>query len=342
MINKILMIQENNKSPFFILVSQSSFVVFILFVFKGFIFINRKFKKYKIKKKIIEYNDHLKDDDKDEYNDYLKDDDKDEYNDYLKDDDKYNFNDNNFKDDDKYNFDYNFKDDDKYNFDDNFKRRLKSFFLWNMTSLFLVIMIYSSLESFKNLEISTFIMLKNFSIITTAFLELYIFNKKIGLNNFFAFILIIIGSTNLHPSNSLKGYFYVLTNILSTSLFTISMRYIVLTEKTTDIDSLMISQTLTIPYLLILSVFFDHEYKMISINMLLLSCIAVFLVAYSSIWCMRVLSSTSYCVVGSLNKLLLSLSGILFFDETISLLKFFSIVCGSFSGLLYSKTILKE
>ncbi|KAG0417764.1 GDP-mannose transporter [Dictyocoela roeselum] len=344
LINKTLMIQDDGSSPFFILAAQSAFVVFLLCGVKIVVFINKRVMCYKEvtvgKAKIwVEMYGYSTTKNKRTVN-IENIDGNSNKNEFV----KFNRNNHERLEENKFiNLKTYITNELIHYTPKNNPRLFKSILLWNTTSLLLVLMVYSALESFKNLEISTFIMLKNFSIIITAILELYFFQRKIRLNSIAAFILIFIGSANVKPSRSNLGYIFILMNILSTSLFTISMRYTVLQEKTKDIDSLLISQTLTIPYLVILSYVFENDQtSSIRPDSLVISCVAVFLVAYSSIWCMRVLSSTTFCVIGSFNKILLSLSGVVFFNERLSAFKVFSIVCGSFSGVLYSKTILKE
>lgn len=45
-----------------------------------------------------------------------------------------------------------------------------------------------------------------------------------------------------------------------------------------------------------------------------LSCVAGFWISFSSAWCLRVLSTTTYSVAGALNKLPVSVSGLVFFS----------------------------
>jgi GDP-mannose transporter len=58
-------------------------------------------------------------------------------------------------------------------------------------------------------------------------------------------------------------------------------------------------------------------------------------ISYSSAWCIRKTSSTTYSFVGYLNKLPLAISGIVFFDTPVTFGSVSAILLGSFSGLIY-------
>jgi GDP-mannose transporter len=58
-------------------------------------------------------------------------------------------------------------------------------------------------------------------------------------------------------------------------------------------------------------------------------------ISYSSAWCIRKTSSTTYSFVGYLNKLPLAISGIVFFGAPVTFGSVTAILLGFFSGLVY-------
>ena len=62
---------------------------------------------------------------------------------------------------------------------------------------------------------------------------------------------------------------------------------------------------------------------------------AIFL-SYCSAWCIRVTSSTTYSMVGSLNKLPIAVSGLIFFDAPITFGSVSAILLGFVSGLVFT------
>ena len=58
-------------------------------------------------------------------------------------------------------------------------------------------------------------------------------------------------------------------------------------------------------------------------------------ISYSSAWCIRKTSSTTYSFVGYLNKLPLAISGFVFFGAPVTFGSVTAILLGFFSGLVY-------
>lgn len=59
-------------------------------------------------------------------------------------------------------------------------------------------------------------------------------------------------------------------------------------------------------------------------------------ISYSSAWCIRVTSSTTYSMVGALNKLPIAVSGLIFFDAPVTFGSVSAIFIGFVSGLVYA------
>lgn len=65
-------------------------------------------------------------------------------------------------------------------------------------------------------------------------------------------------------------------------------------------------------------------------------------ISYASTWCQRVTSSTTYSMVGALNKLPIAISGLVFFDAPITLGSVTAIFLGFVSGLVYAWAKIRE
>lgn len=59
-------------------------------------------------------------------------------------------------------------------------------------------------------------------------------------------------------------------------------------------------------------------------------------ISYCSAWCIRITSSTTYSMVGALNKLPIAISGLIFFDAPITFGSITAIFLGFVSGLVYA------
>ena len=65
-------------------------------------------------------------------------------------------------------------------------------------------------------------------------------------------------------------------------------------------------------------------------------------ISYTSAWCVRVTSSTTYSMVGALNKLPIALSGLIFFDAPMTIPSVSAIGVGFVSGIVYALAKVKQ
>lgn len=75
---------------------------------------------------------------------------------------------------------------------------------------------------------------------------------------------------------------------------------------------------------------------------MLYSGLGAIFISYSSAWCIRKTSSTTYSFVGYLNKLPLAISGLVFFDTPVTFGVVSAILLGFFSGLIYGYGKMKQ
>jgi GDP-mannose transporter len=111
---------------------------------------------------------------------------------------------------------------------------------------------------------------------------------------------------------------------------------------------------LTVPVLLIASIVvedwsaanlakcFPPEQRNKVIFTMLLSGVSSVFISYSSAWCIRVTSSTTYSMVGALNKLPIAISGLIFFDAPATFGSIAAISVGFISGLVYAFAKLQQ
>lgn len=111
---------------------------------------------------------------------------------------------------------------------------------------------------------------------------------------------------------------------------------------------------LTIPILIVCSLItenwssanFAKNFPVESRNAILIgivySGLAAIFISYCSAWCIRVTSSTTYSMVGALNKLPLAVSGLVFFSAPVTFGSVTAILLGFVSGLIYAWAKVKE
>lgn len=111
---------------------------------------------------------------------------------------------------------------------------------------------------------------------------------------------------------------------------------------------------LTIPILLVASLFIEDwssenlskNFPAAQRNNLILAMIfsglsSVF-ISYTSAWCVRVTSSTTYSMVGALNKLPIAVSGLIFFDAPVTFGSVSAIFVGFVSGIVYALAKVRQ
>jgi GDP-mannose transporter len=81
---------------------------------------------------------------------------------------------------------------------------------------------------------------------------------------------------------------------------------------------------------------FPPENRTPMIASMIISGLSSIFISYTSAWCVRVTSSTTYSMVGALNKLPIALSGLIFFDAPVTLASVSAIFVGFISGIVYA------
>lgn len=78
------------------------------------------------------------------------------------------------------------------------------------------------------------------------------------------------------------------------------------------------------------------------ISAMIFTGMAAIFISYSSGWCVRATSSTTYSMVGALNKLPIAVSGLIFFDAPVTIPSVTAIFIGFVSGMVYAVAKLRD
>lgn len=219
---------------------------------------------------------------------------------------------------------------------------------WFPLSILLTVMIYTSSKTLEYLSISVFTLFKNTSIILIALIEWYTLKKNIDLKSWLAFLLMSL-SSYVGEKQELKfiplGYFFMILNVLSTTVYVLFLKYI-LDRGVSKADPVFFCNLFSLPQLLICSYFFESfnfNFKNLELIMIFISGISAFFTSFTTCSCLSKFSSTTLSMLGAINKLLMSFSGIVFIGESnVGFMKIGSLILGCVSGFLYSYRIKKE
>ncbi|CCD26876.1 GDP-mannose transporter NDAI_0I03080 [Naumovozyma dairenensis CBS 421] len=235
---------------------------------------------------------------------------------------------------------------------------------WFPISVLLVLMIYTSSKALQFLAVPIYTIFKNLTIILIAYGEVLFFGGSVTSMELSSFLLMVFSSVvatwgdqqalaaknlaeeTVSQTSALlnPGYFWMFTNCISSALFVLIMRKRIKLTNFKDFDTMFYNNILALPILLIFS-FIVEDWSSAnlatnlsgdSLTAMIISGMASVGISYCSGWCVRVTSSTTYSMVGALNKLPIALSGLIFFDAPRNFLSILSIFIGFLSGIVYA------
>ncbi|RDW89408.1 putative GDP-mannose transporter [Coleophoma cylindrospora] len=247
---------------------------------------------------------------------------------------------------------------------------------WFPISLLLVGMIYTGAKALQFLSVPVYTIFKNLTIIVIAYGEVLWFGGSVTASALFSFGLMVLssvvaawadiqhalyGSAQAQSAEAAAalsklnaGYAWMGLNVFCTSSYVLSMRKVIKKMNFKDWDTMFYNNLLTIPVLIICSLLFEDwssenvakNFPVESRNALftgmVYSGLATIFISYCSAWCIRVTSSTTYSMVGALNKLPIAVSGLIFFSAPVTFGSVSAIMIGFVSGLVYAWAKVRE
>ncbi|KAI1812856.1 hypothetical protein GGS20DRAFT_555928 [Poronia punctata] len=235
---------------------------------------------------------------------------------------------------------------------------------WFPISLLLVGMIYTSTKSLQYLSVPVYTIFKNLTIIVIAYGEVLWFGGSVTPLALLSFGLMVLSSVvaawadTRHAGQTLEaaealatlnaGYAWMGLNVFCTASYVLGMRKVIKSMNFKDWDTMFYNNFLTIPVLIVCSLVAEdwssanlaRNFPVETRNALLVGMIysglGAILISYCSAWCIRVTSSTTYSMVGALNKLPIAVSGLIFFSAPVTLGSVSAIFIGFVSGIVYA------
>ncbi|KAI4601276.1 GDP-mannose transporter into the lumen of the Golgi [Pestalotiopsis sp. 9143b] len=236
---------------------------------------------------------------------------------------------------------------------------------WFPVSLLLVGMIYTSTKALQFLSVPVYTIFKNLTIIVIAYGEVLWFGGSVTPLALLSFGLMVMSSIvaawadlshasaqTAEAAEALAtlnaGYAWMGLNVFCTASYVLGMRKVIKNMNFKDWDTMFYNNLLTIPVLLFGSLIaedwssanFHKNFPVESRNALMIGMIysgmAAIFISYCSAWCIRVTSSTTYSMVGALNKLPIAVSGLVFFSAPVTVGSVSAIFIGFVSGIVYA------
>ncbi|EGD92880.1 GDP-mannose transporter [Trichophyton tonsurans CBS 112818] len=241
---------------------------------------------------------------------------------------------------------------------------------WFPISLLLIGMIYTGSKALKFLSIPVYTIFKNLTIILIAYGEVLWFGGSVSGLTLFSFGLMVLssvvaawadithavstsaGAGAVSTLNS--GYLWMLINCACTASYVLGMRKRIKLTNFKDFDTMFYNNLLSIPILMVSSLLVEDwssanvakNFPVDTRNRLyvamLFSGLSTVFISYASAWCVRVTTSTTYSMVGALNKLPIALSGLMFFGDPVTFPSVSAIAIGFISGIVYALAKIKQ
>lgn len=246
---------------------------------------------------------------------------------------------------------------------------------WFPISSFLVTLIYTGSKSLQYLSIPVYTIFKNLTIILIAYGELIFFGGRVTGLMMVSFALMVLSSVMASwtdiagmftPTNGAAdsaiisdapvtkllglniGYFWMFANCFASAAYLLTMRKKIKQMGFKDWDTMFYNNALPIPLLAVMSFLvedwspsnlkanFPEDTRVLLLFTMALSGAATVWISYSTAWCMRTTSSTTYSMVGALNKLPVAASGMIFLGDAVTLGSVSAVLTGFFAGIVYA------
>jgi len=227
---------------------------------------------------------------------------------------------------------------------------------WVPVNVAFVSMLLTSFLAFKFLNIPVITVFKNVTNVLIVFGDWWFHGEKVTLGILASFGVMVLGAMMAAYSDvmfSATGYFWMGCNVLSTAAYVLYMRSVTgkLGDKINKFGMVYMNNLLSIPLLLPVAVALgevdcalENLHVITSRDFLLVNLVAGsmgYLLNLASLWCVSSTSATTYALVGSLNKIPVSLLGVVLFKAVITFEGAVYIGISMLGGFLYTWTKMR-
>ncbi|XP_058089764.1 GDP-mannose transporter GONST1 [Magnolia sinica] len=233
--------------------------------------------------------------------------------------------------------------------------------VWLPVNFIFVGMLITSMFSLKYINVAMVTVLKNVTNVITALGEMYLFKKHHDSRVWAALVLMIISAISGGITDitfHAVGYTWQLINCFLTASYSLTLRRVMDTAKQVtksgnlnEFSMVLLNNVLSLPLgLLLMFVFNEVDYlsktPLLRMPMFwLVMTSSGFLglaISFTSMWFLHQTGATTYSLVGSLNKIPLSVAGILLFKVPTSLENLMSILFGLLAGVFFARAKMME
>mmetsp|Transcript_46314 Transcript_46314/g.79875 ORF Transcript_46314/g.79875 Transcript_46314/m.79875 type:complete len:358 (-) Transcript_46314:220-1293(-) len=219
---------------------------------------------------------------------------------------------------------------------------------WLPVNLFFVMMLFTGFMSLKSNNVPMVTVFKNLTNIIIVGGDWYFHGEQVTFLIVASFAVMLIGAILAAYADvefNAIGYFWMAANCCCTAGYVLYMRFATQSIKLSRWAMVYYNNLLSVPSMLImatlkgeLGIFFNSPdlWTLPFFFTNLYTGVVGFGLNLASLWCVGANSATTYAIVGSLNKIPVSVLGFLFFDVTITAQSAIYITMSMLGGFLYS------
>lgn len=230
-------------------------------------------------------------------------------------------------------------------------------YFWACPAVLLTVMMQTNMKATAAFPVHLMTLYKNASIILIALIEKWLFKKTTSALQWLALLLIAAGAAGGAAGDRTEwaGYAWMALAIASTAAFVLCMRFVMAEPGVTRLASVVYTNGISIPILLACHCLLEEGGSAATVDahpqpfledagpssqlgyaVVVLSAVTAFGTAFTTSWTIQFLGAASFCVLGALNKLVISLVGVCALREAADALRVVSLVVGILAGLLHA------
>jgi len=218
---------------------------------------------------------------------------------------------------------------------------------WLPVNVLFVAMLLSGSYALKYLSVPMVTIFKNFTTIIISGGDFFIFHQSISRGVIGSLLLMLFGSV-VAAYNDLAfdftGYAWMSMNSLISAGYVLYMRLAMSGTKLSEFGNVYYNNLLSIPLVLPIMLFngldglgeFPYWNDASFIAMAFFVGLSSVGISFASFWTVRTTSPTTYSIVGSLNKIPLTILGVIVFRTPMNTPGAISIIIGLMGGVVYS------
>eukprot|EP00246_Nothoceros_aenigmaticus_P003307 TRINITY_DN14360_c0_g1_i2.p1 TRINITY_DN14360_c0_g1~~TRINITY_DN14360_c0_g1_i2.p1 ORF type:complete len:362 (-),score=44.79 TRINITY_DN14360_c0_g1_i2:320-1405(-) len=236
----------------------------------------------------------------------------------------------------------------------------KLVYIWLPVNFIFVFMLVTSIFSLKHMNVAMVTILKNVTNLITAIGEIYLFKKHHSTRVWAALFLMVISAVSGGVTDlafDAKGYAWQVSNCFFTAAYSLTLRKVMdsarhatVSGSLDEFSMVLLNNLLSLPLGLVLMLAFNEPEYLYTSPVLripsfwFVATLSGFLglaISFTSMWFLHQTSPTTYSLIGSLNKIPLSVAGILLFRVPTTFANLLSIIFGLFAGVLFARAKFK-